>query len=295
MAIKKTPGETTFDMFNYLIMLLLMCITIYPILHIVFASFSDPRLLLSHEGLLFGPLGQPSWKGYEITFNNPSLLIGYRNTLFYVVIGTSINLFLTCMGAYVMSRRHFAIRKIMTILITVTMFFSGGMIPMFIIIRTLRLYDTIWALLLPSAISVYNMIIMRTFFYNIPVSLEEAALMDGAGDFTIFWRVVLPLSKPVIAVMLLYYGVARWNAWFDAMIYLRDRDLIPLQLVLREILMLGSIESTAMGTQQMMEESLYKELVQYCTMVVSTVPVLCAYPFLQKYFVKGVMLGAVKG
>lgn len=296
MAIKTSKGEKAFTIFNFIFMCFLMLVTIYPVLYVVFASFSDPKLLLAHEGILWHPLGGGTLKGYEVTLRgNTNLFIGYRNTIIYILFGTTLNVFMTGLAAYVLSRPYFMVRKVMTIMIVITMFFSGGMIPMFFIVKSLGMYDTPLALLLPSAINTYNLIIMRTFFEGIPPSLEEAAIIDGANDFDIFVRVILPLSKPVIAVMVLYYGVARWNAWFDAMLYLRNRSLMPLQIFLREILSLGQISSTATDTSQMVEESLYKELIQYCTIVLSTLPILCIYPFLQKYFVKGVMIGAVKG
>lgn len=292
--IKMSKGEIVFDVINIIFMCLLVIITVYPLLYVLFASFSEPKQLLSHEGLILWPLGKPTVKGYEITLNNPNILIGYRNTLFYVVVGTFLQVFMTSLCAYVLSRRTFMLRKFMTKAIIVTMFFHGGMIPMFFVIKGLHMYDTPWSIILPIAINAYNMIIMRTFFFNIPTSLEEAAYLDGATDFQVFMKVVLPLSKPVIAVMVLYYGVSNWNSWFDAMIYLRNRDIFPLQLFLREILITNNSSTQAADTTEMMEESLFRELVQYCTIIVSTVPILCIYPFLQKYFVKGVMIGAVK-
>ncbi|MEG0355674.1 MAG: carbohydrate ABC transporter permease [Lachnospiraceae bacterium] len=294
MKRKGSLQDRIFNVINYSIMMVLVIITFYPLLYVLFASLSDPKLLMAHQGLLFKPLGKMTLKGYEITFQNPSILIGYRNTIFYVVVGTAVNLVLTSLGAYVLSKKHFLLRKFLMKVIVISMFFHGGIIPMFFVIKGLGMYDTPWSIILPTAINAYNLIIMRTFFENIPASLEEAAVIDGATDFDIFIRVVLPLSKPVIAVMVLYYGVSHWNSWFNAMIYLRDRDIFPLQLFLREILLTSNSATAAVDTTQMMEESFYKELIRYCTIVVSTVPILCIYPFLQKYFVKGVMIGAVK-
>lgn len=294
MVHKRNISERIFDICNFIFMGILVVVTIYPLLYVIFASISDPKLLLAADGLLLRPLGKITFKGYEITFKNPNILTGYKNTVFYVVIGTSLNVFMTALGAYVLSRKQFMIRKLVMKLIVVTMFFNGGIIPMFFIIQKLHLYDTRWSIILPTAISAYNLIIMRTFFYNIPQSLEEAAIIDGANDWQVFRRVIIPLSKPVFAVMVLYYGVSHWNSWFSASIYLRDRDTFPLQLFLREILITSSTQSQASDMTQMMEESLYKELIQYCTIAVSTIPILCVYPFLQKYFVKGVMIGAVK-
>ncbi|HML49595.1 MAG TPA: carbohydrate ABC transporter permease [Clostridia bacterium] len=272
-----------------------MFITVYPLLYVLFASVSNPKALLSHSGFLFAPLRPYTAMGYTMTFRNPNMINGFRNTLFYLGVGTSINLLLTSMGAFVLSRGHFAIRRACSLLILITMFFSGGMIPTFFVVRYLGLYDSRWAVVLPSAISVYNMIIMRTFFMSIPASLEESAMLDGANDWHVFTRILLPLSMPVVAVMVLYYGVSHWNSWFSAMIYLRDRLKYPLQLFLREILLQDSIESVAQNSQDMIDESLYKELTQYCAIIVTTLPILAVYPFLQRYFVQGVMIGAVKG
>ncbi|MGL6174418.1 MAG: carbohydrate ABC transporter permease [Cellulosilyticaceae bacterium] len=297
MVVKKSIGEKIFDGCNYLMMGIFMIVCIYPLLYVVFASFSNPQLLMKHTGLLFKPLGEATLQGYILTFNNPNILIGYRNTIFYVVIGTLINLVLTAMGAYVVTRSYFKLKTIMLVMITITMFFGGGLIPMFFVIKTLGLYDTVWAILLPGAISSWNLIIMKTFFQAIPRDLEESAIIDGASDWTIFSKIIIPLSKPVLAVMVLYYGVGHWNSWFNASVFLRDRKLFPLQLFLREILMMNQTMdgSAPITASNMLEESYYKELVQYCTIIISTLPILCIYPFLQKYFVKGVMIGAIKG
>lgn len=294
MKVKSSWQGLLFDILNHLFMIFLVIITAYPLLYVLLASVSDPKLLLAHQGLLLKWLGTPTLKGYEVTFRNPNILIGYRNTLFYLTAGTVVNVALTALGAFVLSRKDFILRRAMTFMVVLTMFFNGGIIPMFFVVKSLHIYDNPLALIFPTAINTFNLIIMRTFFFNIPDSLEEAAIIDGASDFQVFRKVVLPLSKPVIAVIVLYYGVAHWNSWFDASIYLRNRDYFPLQLFLREIL-LASAASNAADSTMMMEESLYKELIQYCTIIVSTVPILCVYPFLQKYFVKGVMVGAVKG
>lgn len=268
---------------------------LYPLWHVFMASISDPFRLFSHRGFLLWPVGNATLKGYQMAFKNPNIWTGYRNTLFYVTVGTSINLFLTTLCAYVMSKKYLKIRKLMSTMVIITMFFSGGMIPSFFVIKSLGFYNTVWAILLPSAISSYNVIVMRTFFSNIPVELEEAAYIDGAGDATILFRIYLPLSKAIFAVMLLFYGVGRWNAWFDSMLYLRNSKLHPLQYVLRSIL--ASVDSNDVITtsEEMANESVYNEIIRYCTIMIATLPVLFAYPFLQKYFVKGVMIGSLKG
>ncbi len=296
MVIKRSKGERTFEVFNILLMLFLMFITIYPLWYVLACSFSDPIKLMGHEGFLFWPLGTPTLKGYEMTFASNNIAVGYRNTLFYVVAGTSINLLMTSLGAYVLTRKGFMIAKPMSIMCVVTMYFSGGLIPSFLLVKNLGLYDSVWAIILPTAINVWNLMIMRTFFAGIPQALEESAIIDGANDWVVFTRVILPLSKPIIAVMVLYYGVDHWNSYFHAQIYLRDRKLYPLQLFLREILVKNvGATTTTVTASDMQQESYYRELLQYCSIVVSTVPILCVYPFLQKYFVQGVMIGAIKG
>lgn len=283
-----------FQVVNTLIMLFLIFVTVYPLYYVAVASFSDPLLIRSHTGPLFHILGEPTLQGYQKTLANKSLFAGFKNTLFYLFVGTFLQLFLTSMAAYVLSRKNFMIRKGVMKMFIFTMFFSGGLIPMFFAIRNTGIYNTIWVSSIPYAISVYNMIIMRTFFETIPESLEEAAIIDGANDFTVFSKVILPLSKPVIAVMILYYGVGQWNSWFPAAMFTRDRKLYPLQMILREILIENQTQS-ADNLAAAMEDTFTKELVKYCTIVVSTVPILAIYPFLQKYFEKGVMIGAVKG
>ena len=251
---------------------------------------------MATDGFLWYPAGTPTLKGYKITFQNPNILIGYRNTIFYVIVGVLLSVFMTAIGAYIVSRSNFKIRGVLMAMITVTLFFGGGMIPKFLIVKNLGLYNTVWAVILPGVISSWNLIVMRTFFQGIPVGLEEAALIDGANDWQIFIKVILPLSKPVLAVMVLYYGVGIWNSWFEPMLYLRDRTKFPLQLFLREILMQNTPASGQKASlSELQADSLYTELLQYTTMVVSTLPILCVYPFLQKYFVKGVMIGSVKG
>lgn len=296
MIVKKKLIHRVFDVCNYAFMIFLIVITVYPVLYVVFASLSDPKLLMGHTGFLFKPLGKITLQGYKLAFSNPSVLLGYRNTIFYVGVGTFINLVMTSLGAFCVTRKHFNLKTPMLIMVTITMFFSGGMIPMFTLIKSMGLYNTVWAILIPGAISSWNLILMKTFFQGIPDSMEEAAMIDGASDWHVFVKIILPLSKPIIAVMVLYYGVGRWNSWFDAMIYLRDREMFPLQLFLREMLMMNASASGQAPTVDMMvTQSYYKELLQYCVILIATLPILCIYPFLQKYFVKGVMVGAIKG
>jgi putative aldouronate transport system permease protein len=283
-----------------LVLALLSVACLYPMLYVLFASFSDPIRFSQHQGLLALPLGF-TLDGYRLVFENPNIIRGYANTLLYVVLGTGVNLVLTCLGAYGFSRKNLLLRWPLFMLVLFTMYFSGGMIPSFLNIQNLGLINKRWALILPTAISVYNMIVTRTAFAAIPDSLEESARIDGANDFTIFTRVVLPLSKATLAVITLYYVVGHWNSWFPAMIYLQDRALFPLQTILREILLTDDLQtmsdvSALVGGDTGSVYTYYaRQLVKYCTIIVATVPILAVYPFVQRYFVKGVMIGAVKG
>lgn len=295
MAIKKSKGEITFDIVNTFIMLFMMFICLYPILYVLFASLSDPNRLIRHRGPLISSLGF-TLKGYELVLKNPSIGSGYINTIFYMITGTAVNLIMTSLGGYVLSRKNaFWVDKMM-MMIVFTMFFGGGLIPYYLLIRRLGMINTAWAMIIPGAIWTWNLIIMRTSFQAIPVSLEESAKIDGASDIVVLTRIILPLSLPVIAVMALFYGVGHWNAWFNAMIFLRKRSMYPLQLILREILVQNTSDNLSVLTDVNQSElDIYRTLVQYCTIMVATLPVLFIYPFLQKYFVKGVMVGAIKG
>lgn len=279
---------------NIIIMLFLIVITLYPFLYIVFASFSNSDDLIRHSGLLLYPLGL-NLNAYKMVFQNPNIFTGYGNTLIVLVVGTALNLLMTSFGAYVLSRKGFPGKRVLLVLIVFTMYFQGGMIPRYLLIYdTLNLGDSLLALIIPQAISTYNLIVMRTSFLGVPDSLEESAKIDGANDFVILFRIILPVSMSVVAVMILFYGVTHWNAWFDAMIFLRDRKRYPLQLILREILILNSTETMAVESADVNNMAV-GESIKYATIMVATLPVLAVYPFLQKYFVKGVMIGAIKG
>ncbi|MDR2095048.1 MAG: carbohydrate ABC transporter permease [Treponema sp.] len=294
MTWKKSTPDLIFDIFNVILMTIFSLFFVYPLIYVIFASFSNPAEFVRHSGLLLRPLGF-SLKGYRMVLKTPHILTGYLNTSFYVIAGVSINMIMSCLGAYVLSRRQLYIRKVMTMGIVFTMYFSGGLIPFFLVVKGLGLYNSRLALLLPAAINTWNLIIIRTSFSQIPVSLEEAARIDGANDFIILLRIIVPVAKATIAVMILFYAVQHWNAWFNAMIFLQERNKYPLQLFLREILLYGSvndINTLASGDEMM--DTLTVNLIKYCTIVISTVPVLCIYPFLQKYFTKGVMIGSVK-
>lgn len=277
-----------------LLMLFLVVITLYPMYYTLCASFSDARALLKSGDLLLAPLQPMTLEGYRRVLSNPNILQSFGNTVFYVVVGTAISMALTIAGAYVTSREDFLPRNVLLKGMLFTMFFSGGLIPWFFVVRDLNMYDTRWAIVVPAALSTYNLIIMRTFFNSIPSALEESAVLDGANDFQVLTRIVLPLSTAVLAVIGMYYAVAQWNGWYHSLIFHRSRNLYPLQMILRELLILNEMSSME-SAANLAEESYIKDLIKYCTIAVTTVPILVIYPFLQKYFVKGVMIGAVKG
>ena len=295
---KASKKEKTFRIMNNFIMIFLAFITLYPMLYVVFASFSDPAELAKETGLLLRP-AVFSLDGYKAVMESENVRMGFRNTLFYTVVGTTVNMFLTILGAYVMAQKGYLLKKPFTIMIMITMYFGGGMIPTFLVVKDLNLLNTVWAIIIPGAISTYNMIVLRTSFESVPDSLLESAKIDGANDWTVLWNIVLPLSKAGLATIALFYAVGRWGEWYSALVYLQKRrDLYPLQMFLRELLVLPAQNDRAYA-ENMIDGAanayILKEVTKYATIVVSTVPILVVYPFLQKYFVKGVMVGAVKG
>ncbi|MEA4889938.1 MAG: carbohydrate ABC transporter permease [Clostridiaceae bacterium] len=285
---------TVFDLINIVLLFIISLMCLVPVIHTLFASFSSPNLLAQNEGLIWHPLGF-TLEGYRLVLKNPIIGVGYENTLFYVIVATTVNIIFTSLGAFVCSRRNNLLSRPFTFIITFTMFFSGGLIPFYLTVNNLGLIDNRLALILPSAISAWNLIIMRTSFLDLPVSVEESAKIDGANDFIILVRIIMPLVKPVVAVMVLFYAVGHWNSWFNAMIFLRTRDKYPLQLILREILLQNDTTQIMQIADTNNESDLYKSLVKYSTTIVATVPILCIYPFIQKYFVKGIMIGSIKG
>ena len=295
MVQKKTTGEKVFDVFNIIFILFMIFITIYPIYYVAMCSISDSGQLIGNRGIMLAPKGF-SLEAYKAVFSNPNIWSGYKNTLIVLIFGTTLNVFLTAIGAFLITRKKFAIKKAMTYMMIFTMFFSGGMIPTYLVVyKGLNLGNTLMALILPTAINTYNLLIMKTNFEGIPDSIEEAAAIDGANDMVILFRIILPLSKSIIAVMVLYYGVANWNAWFNAMLYIRDRAKYPLQLILREILLMNDTSGMNATGATAGDQFMLGESIKYSTIIVATIPILCVYPFVQKYFVKGVMVGAVKG
>ena len=290
MIETRTPAQKSLTVLNYAIITFFGLLCLYPIIHVLAASFSEPLKLVRHRGVYLWPDGF-SLKGYEMVLNNPNIWMGYGNTLFYVPVGTAINMFMTTIGAYALSRKGWPLRKFFVFLFVFTMYFSAGMVPGFMMVKELGLLNTRWALLLPGAVNTWNLIVMRTAFASVPDEMEESAHIDGASDLRIMAQIYVPLSKATIAVMILFYAVGHWNSWFAALIYLTDTKLYPVQLFVRDIVMFDS----AAGTTEDANAVYIRELTKYATIIVAVVPILCVYPFVQKYFVKGVMLGSVKG
>lgn len=291
---KSMRSDFAFDLIVNALGLCVILIVLIPLLFVLAASFSDPDLVLRGKVLLL-PKGFTT-KAYTMVFENGEIWRGFRNSCCYTVAGTLISVVLTILAAYPLSRKELPGRNIFMMLILFTMYFSGGMIPTYLLVKDLGMYNSVWALLIPAAISTYNLIVAKTFFENnIPGELYESARLDGCGNVSMLPRIVLPLSKAILAVLVLYYAVGIWNAYFDALIYIRDTSLHPLQIVLRNILLLGQTEQMGTNDVGMAEKIKMAEAVKYSAIVVSSVPMLLIYPFVQKYFVKGVMVGAVKG
>lgn len=294
-AIKPSKEDRIFYGVVLVIVTLIFLTVLYPIIYVISASFSSPTAVSTGKVVLW-PV-EFGLDGYKAVFENKDVLIGYRNTLFYTVFGTLINVFATLFAAYPLSRSDFAGRRYFLFFFTFTMLFSGGMIPTYMVMRDLHLLNTIWSVVLPGAVAVYNLMVARSFIEsNIPREMLEAAQVDGCSDFRYFWTFVMPLSKPVIAAITLFYAVGHWNAYFNAFLYLDDRNLFPLQLFLREILINNKVDAATVTDQAFLDAKQgLADLLKYSLIVVSTLPIMCLYPFIQKYFVKGVMIGSVKG
>lgn len=294
MAIRESKSRKVFNVANVLFMAMLVIVTAYPLYYVIVAAFSNSNLLMRHTGVLLGPLGF-NLDSFKSVFRNPNIMNGLKNTIIILVMGTGMNMLMTSLTAYALSRKGLMLGKAVMLFITFTMYFGGGLIPSYLLINGLHLTNTYWAVTLPGAISTYNLIVMKTGFANVPDSLEEAARIDGASHFTILMRIYLPLAKATCAVIFLYYAIGHWNSWFNAMIYMQKaRHLQPLQLVLRGILIANDTTSMSGGGSGIDQEAI-GESIKYAVIVVTTVPILTLYPFLQKYFVQGVMVGAVKG
>ena len=278
-SIKASRGDLVFSIINYLFLILLSLLVLYPLIYVLSSSFSSPHAVTTGKVWLY-PV-EPTLVGYKQVFKNPNVLRGYWNSIVLTVVGTSVNIVLTVMLAYPLSVRDFAGRKLITAIVTFTMLFNGGLVPTFILVNKLHLFNTIWALILPTSISVYNTIIARTYFQSsIPYDLYESATLD----------------KAILAVLVLYYAVGHWNSYFNALIYLKDSDKYPLQVVLRSIIIeANEDQSNMVDVDQLLVRQGLNNLLKYCLIVVASVPMLILYPFIQKYFVKGVMIGALKG
>ncbi len=290
----QSQSDRIMDTCVILISVIILAIVLIPLIFVVAASFSDPDLVLKGKVLLW-PKGF-TLNAYQMVFENEDIWRGYRNTVFYTLVGTAINILMTVMAAYPLSRKEMKGRRFFTLLVLFTMYFNGGLIPTYLLVRDLGMYNSVWAILIPSAISTYNLIVAKSFFeQSIPTELYEAAKLDGCGSLRTMFAIVLPLSKAILAVLVLYYGVTRWNAYFDALVYLRNEELHPLQIVLRNILLLSQTEQMGSNSVGMGEKIKTIEAIKYAVIVVSSVPILLLYPLAQRYFVNGVMIGAVKG
>lgn len=289
---KLTRGEKVFQAINTVFLIFMLIITLYPFWYIIVASVSSNTEVLQANGKMLWPRGF-NVSAYKEVLKYASIWTGYKNTIFVLIVGTLISIILTAIGGYFLSRKNVFFQKYIAIAIVITMYFSGEIIPFYFTVKDLGLDGSLWSLILPTAISTYNLIIMRTAFAAIPDSLEESAKIDGARHFTILFRIMLPLCIPTVAVLILYYAVGYWNSWFNASLFLTDRGTFPLQLILREIILYNTGDANSAAASVDKED--ISETLQYATIIVSTVPILCIYPFLQKYFAKGVMVGAIKG
>ena len=287
--------DKIFIICNYIFLTLVTVIVLLPLIFIVSASFSDPNAVINGKVWLL-PVN-PTLKGYQAVFKNPKIMIGFANSFFYMISGTTINIIVTVCCAYPLTRKEFPVRNVIAALIIFTMYFSGGIIPTYLLVKNLGLINTRWAMILPVALNPWNMILCRTFMMNsIPDELYEAACLDGCAPFRYLIHVVMPLSKPILAVLVLYYGVTHWNSYFNAMIYLKDQMLYPVTLFLREILINSTVDPSMLADASAAEAAQgLTELLKYSVIVVASLPMLAIYPFVQKHFVSGIMVGAIKG
>lgn len=292
--IRESTGDRFFLLGVYTFLLIVLMLVLYPLVYVVSSSFSSPAAVSSGRVWLW-PMDF-SLRGYQVALSNPQIITGYANSLYYTFFGTLISVIATVLVAYPLSRRTVYGRNAITLFITFTMIFSGGLIPTYLVVKDLGMLDTRWALIIPQAVAAWQVIIARTFFQvTIPEELAEAAALDGCSDLQFLWSVVLPLSKPILAVLVLMYAVAQWNSYFDALLYLKSDDLQPLQLVLRSILILNTTTSGSMEASVMIERQQMADLLKYSLIVVGSLPVLMIYPFAQRYFVRGMLIGSIKG
>ena len=294
-VVKDTGADKVFHVANTAFLIGILLLYFYPLWFVVIASLSTP-VEISQGNVWIVPRGT-TIEAYRRVLTNDDILMGYRNTIFYTIAGVAVNVTMTVLAAYPLSRKRFFGRKIILIYLTFTMFFNGGLIPTYLVVNGLGLVNTFWVMIIPNAVSVFLIFIMRTFFVRtIPDELYDAAAIDGSSHVHTLVRVVLPVSGPVLAVMILFYGVGHWNSYFNALIYLSDRERFTLQLILREILVQERIdEMVDIADEAYFEQAMLAEILKYAVIIFASVPVLLLYPFLQRYFVKGVMIGAIKG
>ena len=292
--IKQSAGDRVFDIVNAIIMTLITIVIVYPLYYVLLASITDPTVVNTGKLLLYPEA--PYIDGYKRAFSYAPLWTGYKNTLIYTFVGTIISLICTIPAGYALSRMDLPGRRVIMFLFTFTMFFNGGIVPLYLVVQNLHIYDTIWAVALPVAVSVYNLIVCRSFFdTGIPIEMLEAAKIDGCNDFVFFFRIVIPLSSTIITVMCLFYATALWNQFFNPLMFLSGQDKMPLQVVLRNLVLSNQVNSITSNAQEIAMRQRLAEQLKYCTVVLAAAPLLIVYPFLQKYFAKGVMVGAVKG
>lgn len=294
MRTVKSKGEKTFDTVLMVVSVIIMILIAYPLYFVIIASVSQPEAVLGGK-ISFWPVGF-NLESYKMVLQEQKIWTGYRNTIFYTLCGTAINLLMTTLAAYPLSRKDMPFRTVLTFVISFTMLFGGGMIPVYMVVKGLNLTDTVWAMMIPNAIATYNLLVMKNYFQtNIPDELQEAAAIDGCSHFQTLMRIVLPLSAPIIAVIILFYAVGHWNAFFNAVLYLRKQELYPLQIIIRDIILQNSLEAVGGDMTGMYEKVMRGETMKYAVIIVASAPVIAMYPFVQKYFVKGIMVGAVKG
>jgi putative aldouronate transport system permease protein len=292
---RKSKEDKIFDLINLILVAIMAVLVIYPLYFVIIASISNPNMI--YEGKVWLLPKGITFEGYQRIFADSQIWIGYKNSIIYTFVGTLVNVAVTLMAAYALSRRDLYGRNIIMVMFLFTMFFSGGLIPTYLVVKNLGLLNTMWALILPKAVAVWNLIVARTYFQTtIPSEMLEAAKVDGCSDAKFFTKIVLPLSKPIVAVMVLFYAVGHWNSYFDALIYLNNEDLYPLQLILRNILIQNEASTQMISDlDSLAAKQRVSELIKYGVIIVASIPLLVLYPFVQKYFVKGVMIGGIKG
>ncbi|KRF02311.1 sugar ABC transporter permease [Paenibacillus sp. Soil766] len=294
MKLARNRTDITFDVINYSLIVILLLLVLYPLYFVVTASVTNPDLVYSGK-LLFFPQ-ELTWDGYTRLFSDATIWVGFKNSLWYTVTGTTLNVVLTVMAGYALSRTDLVGRNAFMFLLVFTMFFGGGLIPTYLLVKDLGILNTTWAMILPNAVSVFNVIIVRTFFQsNVPTEVLESAMIDGCSNIKFFVKIAIPLAMPIVAVMVLFYAVGHWNSYFQALIYLKSNGLQPLQIILRNILIMneGSDLQNLMDGSQEQQKKL--ELMKYAIIIVSSLPMMILYPFLQRYFVKGALVGSLKG